>query len=84
MTDFLDKLQKKSEREKRRITIGLSLLITAIIFALWLLSFSGSISIESSSDNTVSTEGGEGPIESFIDDFKAGISEIKEKAGAIF
>ena len=39
MFDFLDKLRKKSEAEKKMIALTISASITAIIFFIWISSF---------------------------------------------
>lgn len=78
MTNLIEQLRSKPERQKKAITLMISAVITLLIFGLWVLSFINTSAITEADKNNevVTSVPNESPAKVFLDNFKTGIGEI--------
>ena len=77
MPDLIENLRKKPERERRRITVLVSLGITAIIFLVWLSIVWNGFKRDVKEEEDTRQE--RGPISSLFDNFKVGSLEVLQE-----
>ncbi len=74
---MLKKLRAKPDHIKKVISLGLAIIITAIIFVVWLSSFNARQNGDEARDKTLS------PIAGFAEVFQGVVSDVKESISSM-